>query len=94
MTASLGRRGEDRSKDESRQLRKPRQDTGGSRRLQWQSMDGTLLGVQGSPQRPRKLMSFEFLGLLDAIVCIRTHKNDPIVHVRVRWITEPRKDPA
>ena len=33
-------------------------------------------------------------------VCIRTHKNDhartlkdPVIHVRIRWITETRKDP-
>ena len=31
-------------------------------------------------------------------VCMRMHKNDhvkdPVVHVRVRWITETQKDPA
>ena len=27
-------------------------------------------------------------------VCMRTHKKDPVVHVRVWWITETGKDPS
>ena len=37
-------------------------------------------------------------GVLNPPVCIRTHRNDhvndPAVHVRVRWVTDTRKDPT
>ena len=47
---------------------------------------------------PSQKCCADSLSVFPSPVCIRTHKNDhikdPVVHVRVRWITKTRTDPA